>query len=65
MCGINGVASKQKIINLPEIISSMNERLIHRGPDGKGIWINEQQNIGFGHTRLSILDLSNLGSQPM
>ena len=65
MCGINGVISDQKISNLAEIVSSMNEKLLHRGPDGKGVWINEAQNIGLGHTRLSILDLSNLGSQPM
>ena len=65
MCGINGVISDQKISNLAEIVSSMNEKLIHRGPDGRGVWINEEQNIGLGHTRLSILDLSNLGSQPM
>ena len=65
MCGINGVISNQKISNLADIISAMNEKLIHRGPDGKGVWINEEQNIGLGHTRLSILDLSSLGSQPM
>lgn len=35
------------------------------GADGQGIWINESRNIGFGHRRLSILDLSDVAKQPM
>lgn len=43
----------------------MTDLLAHRGPDGKGYWLNSSGNIGFGHRRLSIIDLSNDGSQPM
>jgi asparagine synthase (glutamine-hydrolysing) len=41
----------------------MTQLLAHRGPDGKGVWIDD--GIGLAHTRLSILDLSAAGSQPM
>ena len=41
----------------------MNNSIIHRGPDGRGTWINNH--IGFGHRRLSIIDLSKSASQPM
>jgi len=43
----------------------MTSTLIHRGPDSKSIWINNQNNLGLGHTRLSIRDLSVKGNQPM
>ena len=43
----------------------MTEIIKHRGPDAGGLWINEHYNIGFGHRRLSILDLSSSGNQPM
>ena len=64
MCGITGLILSDGVIqkhNLSNMISSLN----HRGPDSNGIWINENQNFGIGHTRLSILDLSRAGSQPM
>jgi asparagine synthase (glutamine-hydrolysing) len=43
----------------------MTTSLSHRGPDGEGIWLNEQHGVALGHRRLSILDLSELGRQPM
>jgi asparagine synthase (glutamine-hydrolysing) len=43
----------------------MNDQIIHRGPDGEGTWINDQHNVGLAHRRLSILELSPLGAQPM
>ena len=39
--------------------------MFHRGPDAVGVWTSPSENIWFGHRRLSILDLSNLGTQPM
>ena len=41
----------------------MTKIVSHRGPDGNGIYIHE--NVGFGHTRLSIIDLTEKGRQPM
>jgi asparagine synthase (glutamine-hydrolysing) len=65
MCGITGYwvregQSDQFWEDLPRAISSLH----HRGPDDKGIWRNSQ-GVGLGHTRLAILDLSELGHQPM
>ncbi len=43
----------------------MTDSLAHRGPDGEGHWINEPGTVAIGHRRLSIIDLSNAGAQPM
>lgn len=43
----------------------MTDVIVHRGPDGQGHWINESGNVGFGHRRLSIIDLSDNAKQPM
>jgi asparagine synthase (glutamine-hydrolysing) len=43
----------------------MNERMVARGPDGTGLWVNEEGRTGFGHVRLAIIDLSEGGAQPM
>jgi len=63
MCGICGFLN----INGPEcsvkILEEMNSAIIHRGPDGKGLYIH--RNAAIGHRRLSIIDLSKAGSQPM
>ena len=42
----------------------MNLTLKHRGPDASQIWISSTKNIGFGHTRLSIIDLTKQANQP-
>ena len=42
----------------------MNKLLDHRGPDGNGSWISPNKKVGFGHTRLSILDLTLSANQP-
>lgn len=67
MCGIAGFYS-DKVLNNSEfedighrILDSMN----HRGPDDKGFWVNQSNNLLFCQTRLSILDLSVKGHQPM
>jgi len=65
MCGIVGIINfDDSKINSQELNNFKNS-LIHRGPDGSGTFINPEHTIGFGHTRLSILDLSNLSDQPM
>ncbi len=62
MCGINGIIFKTSKTDVVKIIK-MNALLDHRGPDDSG-YINHK-NLLLGHTRLSIIDTSNLGSQPM
>ena len=66
MCGFFGLHSfqfdkNQKIIASKKSIEILN----HRGPDSNGIWISENSDIILSHNRLSILDLSDTGSQPM
>lgn len=63
MCGIAGLYSKSKISR--DSIVRMTDAMSHRGPDGDGLWLNEQGNLGLGHRRLSIIDLSDEGKQPM
>jgi asparagine synthase (glutamine-hydrolysing) len=65
MCGIAGILSEVPItINLEGLVK-MTDSILHRGPDGSGHWISEDGKVGFGHRRLSILDLSETGAQPM
>ncbi|MFM7729343.1 MAG: asparagine synthase (glutamine-hydrolyzing), partial [Flavobacteriales bacterium] len=47
------------------VVRKMNQRLSHRGPDDEGVWKDDRSDIAFGHRRLSILDLSAAGHQPM
>ncbi len=66
MCGICGYLSGQKY--RPEILTEMNNTMIHRGPDDAGIYQTGLSNglyLGLGQRRLSILDLSSAGHQPM
>ena len=67
MCGISGIFSnKDKNFSFYKtIIEKMIIKLNHRGPDDRGEWIEPNNGIAFGHTRLSILDLSSKGKQPM
>ncbi len=58
MCGIVGIVGEHK-----NLISILCETLIHRGPNDSGNFIED--NISFGHLRLSIIDISNAGHQPM
>ena len=59
MCGICGIIRKG---NNKDIIKKMNDRIMHRGPDGEGYYIDGD--VAFGHRRLSIIDLST-GDQPI
>lgn len=61
MCGINGVVSWSR--HPQPVVEDMNRHLGHRGPDGDGIYT--VGSLAIGHVRLSILDLSELGAQPM
>ena len=66
MCGVAGFIDfnkSSKEIDLKSMIAPLN----HRGPDGEGILVlkNENAIVGFGHKRLSIIDLSITGKQPM
>lgn len=63
MCGISGFCNLPN--NWQENIKNMNERIIHRGPDGDGVWTNDDHSVVLGHRRLAVLDLSNNGYQPM
>lgn len=65
MCGISGFVDFNKKSS-KEILEKMNRTLHHRGPDGEGygMFENELANTGLGHRRLSIIDLSEGGSQP-
>ncbi len=64
MCGINGyIDFDLSPDHGKHLVNKMNSHLVHRGPDGKGTFIDG--NIGLGHTRLSIIDLSVSANQPM
>lgn len=65
MCGLAGIIRfTAKQVNAFEI-KALTDAIAHRGPDGEGCWVHPQQQVGLGHRRLSILDLSEHGSQPM
>ncbi len=59
MCGLGGYVGRGSA----QVLEAMTKRLAHRGPDSTGTWVGE--GIGLAHTRLSILDLSPAGNQPM
>jgi len=68
MCGFTGFLDRKHALNNEEIrpiLESMNRKILHRGPDDDGLWIDSNQGIGLAHRRLSILDLSAAGHQPM
>ena len=63
MCGIVGVYDLEGKPVSHKLIISMRDKMAHRGPDAEGVYINK--NIGLGHRRLAIIDLSEQGNQPM
>ena len=65
MCGIAGIYKFNNESVSYNDLKKMTDSIIHRGPDGEGHWISPKKNIGFGHRRLSIIDLSESGKQPM
>lgn len=67
MCGIVGIINTNSYDAeiLEKQIAEMRDTMVHRGPDGFGSWISKDGRVGFGHRRLSIIDLSDAGKQPM
>lgn len=68
MCGITGFWSFEDQLSsksLGHIVQEMADQLKTRGPDSSGIWYQEEFRIAFGHRRLSIIDLTEAGHQPM
>jgi len=63
MCGIAGLISAQAVD--AALVQRMTNAIVHRGPDDEGMWIGEEGRVALGHRRLSIIDLSPLGHQPM
>ncbi len=65
MCGIAGIIHIDKEKVQPSVIKQMTDSIAHRGPDGNEMWMDENNRVGLGHRRLSIIDLSHEADQPM
>ena len=66
MCGITGFLDPRRTISeLENVVWRMTAPLRHRGPDDGGVWADHDAGVGLGHRRLSIIDLSPEGRQPM
>ena len=68
MCGFAGIWDLKKKLRSNElvpIVKKMRDSLISRGPDDKNIWLDKKNNFCVGHRRLSIIEISKLGLQPM
>lgn len=63
MCGINILLGISDTQQAKSIVAKMNNTMAHRGPDNDGIF--SETNVTLGHRRLSIIDLSAAGNQPM
>jgi len=63
MCGICGKINLNNESVDESLLKSMTSCLLHRGPDDEGMYL--KKNVGLGHRRLSIIDLSSLAHQPM
>jgi asparagine synthase (glutamine-hydrolysing) len=64
MCRIAGIINHQLPPN-ESIITAMRDSMLHGGPDDAGLYLDAERNLAFGHRRLSLIDLSSLGHQPM
>ena len=65
MCGIYGIWAEAPEITSRNFLVKAGIALLHRGPDHQGKWFDPVSNVGLGHCRLAILDLSPQGHQPM
>lgn len=64
MCGIAGILTSQNTLDITQL-QRMTDAIAHRGPDGFGHWLSTDQKVALGHRRLSIIDLTEGGKQPM
>ncbi len=71
MCGIAGILMNPSVgiepdhSSITQRLQRMTSAIRHRGPDGEAFWLNSSATVGFGHRRLSIIDLSESAAQPM
>ncbi|HMG83949.1 MAG TPA: asparagine synthase (glutamine-hydrolyzing), partial [Ferruginibacter sp.] len=71
MCGITGIVKQNQNFQTSDRLDilfqvrKMADAIQHRGPDGEGYWANEDGSVGFGHRRLTVIDLSEDAAQPM
>jgi asparagine synthase (glutamine-hydrolysing) len=68
MCGITGAFDPNQQLgadSIRRVVGQMTKALAHRGPDDVGLWLEPQARVAFGHRRLSIIDLTEAGQQPM
>ncbi|MBO6769737.1 MULTISPECIES: asparagine synthase (glutamine-hydrolyzing) [unclassified Thalassospira] len=68
MCGVAGFVFPNNNFSkkyMESLSVSMGNAIAHRGPDGSGVWLDVERGVGLVHRRLSIIDLSPAGSQPM
>ena len=65
MCGIAGYFEPGQRRASPDLLLKMAQAIHHRGPDDAGAWTDDGVGMGLGHRRLSIMDLSPAGHQPM
>ena len=63
MCGIAGIWGN--LPNKRRVLAESCKRMAHRGPDGQGLWDDQQADLALAHVRLAVIDLSAAGHQPM
>lgn len=65
MCGIAGIINLDTRAVSVAVLKKMTDAIAHRGPNGECHWVNANSNVGLGHRRLSVIDLSPAAAQPM
>jgi asparagine synthase (glutamine-hydrolysing) len=65
VCGVVGIWSRRPQASLEHDVIVMRDKLAHRGPDAAGVFVDAEVGLALGHRRLSIVDLSVQGAQPM
>ena len=65
MCGLAGIISPSPSFIKEEKLNAMLQTLQHRGPDGEGIWFNQNNTVALAHRRLSVIDLNVNANQPL